>query len=344
MLRKPLILAFDTSAAHCAAALLSGDTIVVSRFEPMAKGQAERLMILLEDMMSDAEVHWTDLTAIGVGIGPGNFTGVRISVSAARGLALSLGIPAVGVTGFEALAFGSPRPVATMIDARRDQFYWQEFTDHQVHPPAILNADEITQRRTQDVLALVDGAEHPAVYPFADAIAHVAASRCDTTHVKPAPLYLRAADAAPPRDPAPKDITMISEQLSLIHAHCFTTPRPWSAPEFDELLQNRFTFLVQSEHGFALGRAIAGEAELLTIAVLPRYRNTGIGSFLLTSFETKARLHESQEAFLEVSADNFPAIALYQRANYRQNGARQNYYKTPDGTAKDALLFRKFLF
>ncbi|WP_166417007.1 GNAT family N-acetyltransferase [Cochlodiniinecator piscidefendens] len=136
---------------------------------------------------------------------------------------------------------------------------------------------------------------------------------------------------------------MTPQQLAYIHAKCFTTPRPWTAQEFDDLLQNRFTFLVPSEHGFALGRSVAGEAELLTIAVLPRYRNTGIGSFLLTSFETKARLRESQEAFLEVSDDNFPAITLYQRANYKENGARQNYYKAPDGTAKTALLFRKFL-
>ena len=70
------ILAFDTSAAHCAAALLTGDRIVADRFEPMAKGQAERLMPMLEDMLAEAGTDWAMLDGIGVGTGPGNFTGV----------------------------------------------------------------------------------------------------------------------------------------------------------------------------------------------------------------------------------------------------------------------------
>lgn len=72
----------------------------------MATGQAERLLRLIEEMLAAADVHWHDLSAIGVGTGPGNFTGIRIGVSAARGLALGLGIPAIGVSGFEALGDG----------------------------------------------------------------------------------------------------------------------------------------------------------------------------------------------------------------------------------------------
>ena len=84
----PLILAFDTSAAHCAAALLSGDRVLARVAEAMPRGQAERLMGLLHEVLSGSGHDWRDLDAIGVGIGPGNFTGIRISVSAARGLAL----------------------------------------------------------------------------------------------------------------------------------------------------------------------------------------------------------------------------------------------------------------
>ena len=84
----PTILAFDTSAAHCAAALLRDGEIVTSCAEPMTRGQAERLMPLLHEVLALGGCTWADLDAIGVGIGPGNFTGIRISVSAARGLAL----------------------------------------------------------------------------------------------------------------------------------------------------------------------------------------------------------------------------------------------------------------
>lgn len=194
MPKPPLILAFDTSVAHCAAALLSGDTTLASRIEPMQKGQAERLFPLLEDVLAEGGATWADLTAIGVGIGPGNFTGIRISVSAARGLALSLGIPAVGVTSFEAQAIDAPRPIISLIDARREQVFAQELTETAALPPQVLPRSEVTA-------ANIIG---PSETVSAVAIARIAASRyADPALPRPAPQYVRAPDAAPPRDPAP---------------------------------------------------------------------------------------------------------------------------------------------
>ena len=121
------ILAFDTSAAHCAAALL-WDGGLILRDEPMQKGQAERLMPMLEGVLAEGGLAWRDLKALAVGTGPGNFTGVRIAVAAARGLSLGLGIPAVGVTRLEAQAYGLPRPITVIEDARRGEVYVQLFT------------------------------------------------------------------------------------------------------------------------------------------------------------------------------------------------------------------------
>lgn len=191
---NPLILAFDTSVAHCAAALLSGDTILAQQIEPMQKGQAERLFGLLQDVLTKGGVAWSDLSAIGVGIGPGNFTGIRISVSAARGLALSLDIPAVGVSSFEAQAIDTPRPVFSLIDARRDQVFVQELTDTMASPPSVQPLSEITAPNTIGPNQTVDPT----------AIARLTARRySDPDLPRPAPLYVRAPDAAPPRDPAP---------------------------------------------------------------------------------------------------------------------------------------------
>ena len=191
---EPLILAFDTSVAHCAAALLSGDAILAERVEPMQKGQAERLFPLLEEVLNKGGVAWSDLTAIGVGIGPGNFTGIRISVSAARGLTLSLGIPAVGVSSFEAQAIDTPRPVLSLIDARRDQVFVQELSDAAVMPPHVMPRSDVTATNTIGPNDTVN----------AVAIARITARRyTDPTLPRPAPLYVRAPDAAPPRDPAP---------------------------------------------------------------------------------------------------------------------------------------------
>ncbi len=194
----PLILAFDTSVAHVAAALLSGETVLAKRFEAMAKGQAERLFPLLEEVLAEGGVTWSGLTAIGVGIGPGNFTGIRISVSAARGLALSLNIPAVGVSSFEAQAIDAPRPVLSLIDARRDQVFTQELIDGAAMPPHVMAKSEITTTNTgTNTIGPSD-----TVSPVA--IARITATRyTDATLPRPAPLYVRAPDAAPPRDPAP---------------------------------------------------------------------------------------------------------------------------------------------
>ena len=184
---KPTLLAFDTSAAHCAAALLSGGQ-VVTRVDEMAKGQAEHLMPLLEEMLNAAGLTWADLDGIGVGIGPGNFTGIRISLGAARGLALGLGKPAIGVNGFDARAFQKPLPYTATIPAPRNQCYAQTFTQTGISVP--------------EQCSTPAGPQKPAA-ALITAIAYVAASRLDDPVMRPAPLYIRSADAAPPRDPAP---------------------------------------------------------------------------------------------------------------------------------------------
>lgn len=193
------ILAFDSSAAHCAAGLLMPDRII-QRFEPMDKGQAERLLPLLEEVLAEAGLAWSDLKALAVGTGPGNFTGVRIAVAAARGLALGLGIPAVGVTRLEAIAHGLPRPVTVVEDARRNQIYVQDFTLSGTGPAHL--ADHFTPTGPTTGSAAGERAL-PAAMPLIEAIARIGASRAETPQPAPAPFYLRGADAAPPADPPP---------------------------------------------------------------------------------------------------------------------------------------------
>ncbi len=204
-----LILGFDTSSAHCAAALLRGDSVLAQRREEMAKGQAERLMPLLEELLTEGGVTWADLDAIAVGIGPGNFTGIRISVSAARGLALGLDVPAIGISSLEAQAFGQAKPVISSLDARRDHLYLQIDAEH----PGLFTTDNLPPlatgarcigHRADEIAARCDGAVAVARYPTAEAIARVAATRLAQPDLPaPAPLYLREADAAPSREQPP---------------------------------------------------------------------------------------------------------------------------------------------
>jgi tRNA threonylcarbamoyl adenosine modification protein YeaZ len=194
------LLAFDTSAAHCAAALLWPGGLIL-RDEPMQKGQAERLMPLLEEVLAEAGLGWRDLKALAVGTGPGNFTGVRIAVAAARGLSLGLGIPAVGVTRLEALAYGLPRPVTVIEDARRGEVYVQRFEADHADPARLEPAGKTTER------AVTGSAAGPAALapamPLVEAMARIGALRATSLHPRPAPFYLKGAEAAPPSEPPP---------------------------------------------------------------------------------------------------------------------------------------------
>jgi tRNA threonylcarbamoyl adenosine modification protein YeaZ len=194
----PLVLGFDTSAAHCAAALVSGDRLLEARSEEMGRGQAERLMPMLEELLAAHGHAWADLAALGVGIGPGNFTGIRIAVAAARGLALGLGIPAVGVSGFEARAEGHEGPLWVAIGAPRGMV-WLQRRDGSTQGAPDLRPAAAAAALDAPLLWLSD-------LPAGEIAARIARIARDRRHLslpRPAPLYLRPADAAPMRETPP---------------------------------------------------------------------------------------------------------------------------------------------
>lgn len=129
---------------------------------------------------------------------------------------------------------------------------------------------------------------------------------------------------------------MTPDQLAALHARCFTVPRPWGADEFAELLPSSHCFLLTRGEGFLLGRVIAGEAELLTLAVAPEQRRAGLGRALTADFAATSRRMQASEAFLEVAADNDAAKALYLTQGWHIAGRRARYY----GPRTDALILR----
>lgn len=129
---------------------------------------------------------------------------------------------------------------------------------------------------------------------------------------------------------------MTPDQLSALHAHCFTVPRPWSAKEFAALLEMPGCFLLTRPDGFLLGRAIAGEAELLTLAVNPAARRKGIGRRLVQEFILAAQVKGAEHLFLEVASDNPPAQALYAALGWQEAGRRPDYY----APGLDAIILR----
>ena len=194
MTSNDLFLSFDTSAAHCAAALLCGGQIIASQANEMHKGQAEALGPLVKDMLTSLGKSIKEVTYIGVGIGPGNFTGIRISVSFARGLSLALGCPAIGINSFEASYFGHTGPAIVVVPAARDQIYLQSLPENK--PPRLGN---LVDAKTMDTPLLWRSEAKRLV----ENIAHLTALRCKGRINAPAPLYIKAADAAPSPEKAP---------------------------------------------------------------------------------------------------------------------------------------------
>ena len=133
---------------------------------------------------------------------------------------------------------------------------------------------------------------------------------------------------------------MTPQDMARIHAAAFVHDRAWTAQEIADLLASPFVTHLAEPQGFTLTRLIAGEAELLTLAVDPAAQRQGIGRRLLqrwmNGLETQA-----DTAFLEVAADNTAAIALYTSAGFRQTATRRGYYQRKDAPSVDALILSR---
>lgn len=135
--------------------------------------------------------------------------------------------------------------------------------------------------------------------------------------------------------------TLSLDRMAEIHGESFTTPRPWSETEIAGMLSSPLCFLLTESDGFLIGRAVAGEAELLTLAVAPAARGRGQGARLVAAFLAAAEVRQAETAFLEVAADNAAALRLYEAAGFTRSGLRRGYYATPEGQPIDAVLMAR---
>lgn len=122
-----VLLAIDTAAPRLQLAFRRPDGSVESLVEDMATGQAERLFPALDELLARSGVAYADLARIAVTTGPGSFTGLRIGLSAARGLGLALNIPVLGIPSLFALSLSAAGPAAVLLDAKRGEAYFQLF-------------------------------------------------------------------------------------------------------------------------------------------------------------------------------------------------------------------------
>ena len=217
-----LILAMDTSGPVCAAGLFDGSVEIARRTPELGRGHAERIVDLCAEMLGDAGAAWSDLGLVVVTVGPGSFTGVRAGVAAARGLALSLDVPARGVSTLESMGGPDAPPASSYmvaLDARRGEVYAQPFapTGEPLAGPALLPPERAARLLPEGAVEVVgsgasavveaaaamnrpvrigsrEGVPHTAAQPDIRDVA-LAALRAGKDAAPPEPLYLRSADA-----------------------------------------------------------------------------------------------------------------------------------------------------
>ena len=121
------VLAIDTSANRASVALLEAGVLVASREHAAPKQSAERLVPLIAELLAETAWPRSSLARLGVAVGPGSFTGLRIGIACAQGLALGLGVPLLGVTSLRAMARAVPPeipgPRCAVLDARRGEVF-----------------------------------------------------------------------------------------------------------------------------------------------------------------------------------------------------------------------------
>lgn len=188
-----LTLAIDTAAPRLQLGLCRSDSSVDVMVEDIAKGHAEILFDRLERLLSRNGVGYADLERIAVTTGPGSFTGLRIGLSAARGLGVARHVPVLGIPSLLALSLSAPSgPVAVLLDARRDEAYMEMFP-----APGKRGAGPrlVPMAAARDML---DPAATLITSPFVDiaAVARFAAG-ADPSAFPPHASYVRDADAKP---------------------------------------------------------------------------------------------------------------------------------------------------
>lgn len=215
---KTTLLCIDTAGSRCAVAAydMAAGVVLARADSDIGRGHAERLMGLIEEVLEEAKSSYAGIGKIAVVVGPGSFTGLRVGVAAAKGLALALDVPLAGVTALEALAephWSGDAAVLAVLDAKRGEVYAALFSAGGVplHAPTALVPTELAcfvEAAGSAELTIVGSGRHIAEEARGTApmrlidgdgdiasVARIGAGRVPETPLRP--LYLRGADAKP---------------------------------------------------------------------------------------------------------------------------------------------------
>lgn len=210
-----IVLAFDTALAACSVGVWQDERIVAAESALMPQGHAEALMPMIERVMAAAGLVYHALDRIAVTVGPGSFTGLRVGIATARGLAMAAQKPAVGVTTTQALATAAAaagnnntKRILSVVDSKREDVFAQVFTSAAEPASDILNIgyDALRETFSGPLMVVGDAAARALKHLAVDAQMSAAPPMCAVEHIAsivslrdvdprgPLPVYVRAPD------------------------------------------------------------------------------------------------------------------------------------------------------
>ena len=140
-------------------------------------------------------------------------------------------------------------------------------------------------------------------------------------------------------------IKSLSEQFANIHFQSFNQKNLRFTSKFilSLLIQTNTSYIYKANKGFCIFNHVKEESEIITMAILPKYQNQGIGFFIVKELEEILLSMNCNKVYLEVASDNLIAIHLYEKLGFKSYGIRKNYYSISKDKKIDAILMKKIL-
>lgn len=356
------ILAFDCSSKTLAAAIGDDQTVLEKAYGTENRNHAPYLMPMIHELLEKTELKMQDIDLIGVTVGPGSFTGLRIGIATAKGFSDLLDIPMVPICTLDALAenYRSEKTILVpILDARKNQVYAAIYDNRMGKMKKVLNEtpifplDDLAKHLMEYDRILFFGDAVPGwrdrlvefygeKCAFGDelkngihgeALIFLTASADKKMYSKDImPMYLRGVDAKAKftdfkiRDMKELDIP------DLVELDKTAFPRPWNKNMFHSELHNGYGhyWVILSEGkitaygGFWI---VAEECHITNIAVHEDYRHMGQGRAMLEHLMKMARLYGAHGITLEVRPSNATALSLYRSHGFVNEGTRKHYYE-----------------
>ncbi len=366
-------LGIETATPVCSAAIVHCEKSVAEYTLNTASSHEPHLMPMIERILCDTGIELRRLAAIAVSTGPGSFTGLRIGLATAKGLALAQNVPLIGIPTLDGLSYNAafavnihtassltPCIICPLIDARKGEVYsalyrykeMEKLTDYMVLPlvellkqitePTLftghihLYREEIKKELGEKAFF----APPQLTYPNAASIAHLGILRRDSCADELKPIYLRKARAEEQLEITIGEMTEEDiPQVMAIEKESF--PSPWSENMFRSPHRNsgKPIFLVarlrEKILGYLCGWALNDELHLGNIAIQRDFRTRGISKRLLQRVIDIARSRKIKLVTLEVRAGNTPAQNLYRKFGFERTDRHREYYQD---TKEDAVI------